>query len=481
MIGVEHDWRQAILLPDFLFWDFLFWAGDPLPLLMRIPCSIIGNKSLAAIRNAQQRIAVIGAGISGLAASWLLSRRHAVTLYEEAPRLGGHSHTVEVNGTAIDTGFIVYNEPAYPNLTALFRHFGVATQPAEMSFSVSLGGGALEYAGSNLAGLFAQKRNLLSPRFFAMLRDLVRFYREAPEAARAPEISLGEFLRAGGYGAPFIEDHLYPMIAAVWSCPSGQAGALPAAAFVRFCENHGLLKLGRRPVWRSVTGGSREYVARLRDAFYGTLWQDHGVTGLRRTAEGVEVQDRTGRVAVYDQVVLACHADTALGLIATPTEQERAVLGAFRYTANLAHLHTDASFMPRRKAAWAAWNYAGERGEPSRICVTYWMNRLQDLKTPQDWFVTLNPGRPVAGTVLRQRYEHPLFNLEALRAQTDLWRLQGVGRLWFCGAYFGAGFHEDGLQSGLAVAEALGGMRRPWNVADESGRIHLPPALARAA
>ncbi len=429
----------------------------------------------------QQRIAIIGAGISGLAAAWLLSRTHEVTLYEAAPRLGGHSHTVEAQGVPVDTGFIVYNEPAYPNLTALFAHLGVATQASNMSFSVSLRNPALEYAGSDLAGLFAQKRNLLNPRFFAMLRDLVRFYREAPQAAaRTPEMSLRDFLREGAYGGAFAEDHLYPMIAAIWSCPAGRAGDLPAAAFVRFCENHGLLKLTSRPVWRSVAGGSREYVARLRAAFSGTVRSGNGVTEIRRSESSVLVRDQSGDSARFDQVVVACHADTALQLISTPTAREQALLGAFRYTSNETYLHSDTSFMPRRKAAWAAWNYAGQRGEQAEICVTYWMNRLQDLPTKQNWFVTLNPPREPSGIVLRQTYEHPMFDLAALRAQKNLWALQGADRLWFCGAYFGAGFHEDGLQAGLAVAEALGGARRPWNVADESGRIHLPPAMLAA-
>lgn len=429
----------------------------------------------------QQRIAIIGAGISGLAAAWLLSRTHEVTLYEAAPRLGGHSHTVEAQGVPVDTGFIVYNEPAYPNLTALFAHLGVATQASNMSFSVSLRNPALEYAGSDLAGLFAQKRNLLNPRFFAMLRDLVRFYREAPQAAaRTPEMSLRDFLREGAYGGAFAEDHLYPMIAAIWSCPAGLAGDLPAAAFVRFCENHGLLKLTSRPVWRSVAGGSREYVARLRAAFSGTVRSGNGVTEIRRSESSVLVRDQSGDSARFDQVVVACHADTALQLISTPTAREQALLGAFRYTSNETYLHSDTSFMPRRKAAWAAWNYAGQRGEQAEICVTYWMNRLQHLPTQQNWFVTLNPPREPSGIVLRQTYEHPMFDLAALRAQKNLWALQGADRLWFCGAHFGAGFHEDGLQAGLAVAEALGGARRPWNVADESGRIHLPPARLAA-
>lgn len=429
----------------------------------------------------QRRIAVIGAGISGLATAWLLGQRHAVTLYEKEPRLGGHSHTVEAEGVAVDTGFIVYNEPAYPNLTALFRHLDVPTHPSDMSFSVSLDGGALEYAGSDLAGLFAQKRNLVNLRFYAMLRDLLRFYRTAPAAARDTETSLRALLEAGGYGRAFIEDHLYPMIAAVWSCPAAQAGDLPAAAFIRFCETHGLLKIAGRPVWRTVQGGSREYVRRLRAAIPGTVRLACGATRVERQPAGVLVRDVGGESAVFDAVVLACHADTALALLACPTAEERQTLGAFRYTRNETWLHRDRTFMPTRRAAWASWNYLGRRGRGEAVSVTYWMNRLQPLATEQDHFVTLNPEGAPKDALLHQTYEHPVFDLAALRAQRDLWRLQGVDRLWFCGAYFGAGFHEDGLQAGLAVAEALGGVRRPWQVADESGRIHLPKAGRRAA
>ena len=431
--------------------------------------------------SAGQKIAVIGAGIGGLSAAWLMSQRHQVTLYEQETRLGGHSHTVDADGTPVDTGFIVYNEPAYPNLTALFRHLAVPTQPSDMSFSVSLDAGALEYAGTDLGGLFAQKRNLVNFRFYAMLRDLLRFYRVAPAAATAPDTSLRAFLAAGRFGQAFVEDHLYPMIAAVWSCPPGEAGDLPAAAFIRFCENHGLLKLSGRPIWRSVTGGSREYVRRLREAYMGQIHTGCAVTAVERQESRVILRDGAGRVAAFDQVVLACHADTALRLIMRPTEEERQLLGAFRYTRNEAWLHNDVRCMPRRRAAWAAWNYAGQRGEAAPVSVTYWMNRLQQLPPERDWFVTLNPPREPDHALLRQTYEHPLFDLPALQAQRRLWNLQGRDRLWFCGAYFGAGFHEDGLQAGLAVAEALGAPRRPWRVADESGRIHLPAERSFAA
>ncbi|MBU6418223.1 MAG: FAD-dependent oxidoreductase [Proteobacteria bacterium] len=419
----------------------------------------------------RMRIAVVGAGITGLSCAWLLGQHHEVTLFEALPRLGGHSHTVEVAGVAVDTGFIVYNEPAYPNLTALFAHLNVETKATDMSFSVSLREGGLEYAGSDLRGLFAQPLNALRPRFWAMLRDLLRFYRAAPQdAARLQDMSLGDYVRQGGYGEAFLHDHLYPMIAAVWSCPEGQAQDLPATAFIQFCENHGLLKLTGRPLWRTVHGGARAYVERLRATFAGAV-RHEAVTRLRRLPGGVELRTAQGD-ETFDQVVLACHADEAFALLEDPSEAERAIIGAFRTTPNEVILHRDAAAMPRRRAAWAAWNYAG--GE-EQVAVTYWMNRLQNLPGGRNWFVTLNPRHPLRGAMLRQVFAHPVFDVPALRAQARLWEVQGVNRTWFCGAWWGAGFHEDGLQAGLAVAEALGGVRRPWDVPNASGRIPARP------
>ena len=432
----------------------------------------------------RKKIAVAGAGISGLAAAWLLAGRHDVTLFEAETRLGGHSHTVLANGVPIDTGFIVYNEPAYPNLTALFGHLGVATQPSDMSFSVSLDSGRLEYAGSNLAGLFAQPGNLLRPRFWSMLRGIARFYREAPQALhQLGEARLDDYLRTAGFSAAFYEDHLYPMIAAIWSAPAGQAGALPAASFIRFCENHGLLQINGRPLWRTVTGGSREYVARLRADFSGRVATGRPLAAVREIPGGVELRDAAGTTERFDEVVLAMHAGDALRLLEDATPDEQALLGAFRYTTNEALLHTDARVMPRRRAAWAAWNYAAGRTPDDPAAVTYWMNPLQNLQGNTNYFVTLNPlAEPdPARLVHRQSYEHPVFDVPALRAQKQLWNLQGVKRRWFCGAYFGAGFHEDGLQAGLAVAEALGGVRRPWRVEGESARISLPERPLEAA
>ncbi len=444
----------------------------------------------------QQRIAVIGSGISGLSSAWLLSSRHHVTVYEAADRLGGHSNTIDApapgGSVAVDTGFIVYNETTYPNLTALLRHLDIATQPSCMSFGVSLDGGRLEYAGTDLRSLFAQKRNLLRPRFWSMLRDLMRFYRIAPldwPSLDDGVCTLGAYLDRKKFGKALQQDHLLPMAAAIWSAPAMAMRDYPAAAFIRFCENHGLLKIAERPIWRTVTGGSRNTVNALAAGISGPVLLGRRVLGVLRDDKGVTIRDSVGAVSRFDQVVVATHGDQAQAILDDPSPAESDILGAFRTSRNLAVLHTDASLMPRRRAVWSSWNYLGARRSNGELtagetapCVTYWMNRLQDLPGP-DLFLTLNPHTaPATATVLHsQYYDHPMFDAAAIAAQRAVWSLQGVRKTWFCGAHFGAGFHEDGLQAGLAVAEALGGVRRPWSVANESGRIKLGTASATPA
>jgi hypothetical protein len=428
-------------------------------------------------------VAIIGTGISGMSAAWLLSRHHNVTVYECDRRVGGHSNTVTVESAkgpiAVDTGFIVYNEETYPNLTALFDNLNVPTQLSDMSFAVSLANGDLEYSGNSLAGLFAEKRNLFRPRFWSMLRDLQRFYREAPRDLAALEefhTTLGDYLDAGAYGSAFRRDHLLPMAAAIWSAPTSAILNYPAASFIRFQDSHGLLRLRNRPPWRTVLGGSRAYVERLTRSYADRIRLSAAVTAVHRSGEFIQVRDRDGRVETFDNVVIATHADQALELLDDPTAQERRLLGAFHYSRNTAVLHSDPALMPKRRAVWSSWNHIGPDGDDDdRTCptVTYWMNLLQNIPNDTPLFVTLNPGRMPKKEWHREVYEHPMFDSAAITAQRHLWSLQGQRNTWFCGAYFGAGFHEDGLQAGLAVAEALGGVRRPWSVANESGRIAL--------
>jgi len=424
-----------------------------------------------------------------MSAAWLLAQDHDVTVYEAEPRLGGHSHTVTAplaeGDTPVDTGFIVYNEVNYPNLVALFDHLNVPTKPSNMGFAVSLDGGRMEYGGDNLVTLFSQPRNLISPRFWSMLLDLVRFYREAPghaEALEADLTPLGDFLDAEGYGRAFQDDHLLPQAAAIWSASASDIRDYPATAFIRFCENHGLLQITDRPIWRTVQGGSQAYVTRLTAAYADKVRAGAAVTNVARTPAGVVVRDARGGVETFDQVVIATHADQGLALLEAPSHIEQSVLGSFGYSRNQTILHSDIGLMPRRRGLWSAWNYLGQTasGGDRQLCVTYWMNRLQSLPTATPVLVTLNPLRPVDPAKVIQTfvYEHPRFDAAAIRAQRRLWSLQGSGGVWWCGAYFGAGFHEDGLQAGLAVAEAIGGVRRPWIVPQESGRIHLTPRVA---
>lgn len=432
------------------------------------------------------RIAVVGSGISGLSAAWLLGKRHAVSLYEAAPRLGGHSNTVVVgegvDRTPVDTGFIVFNEKTYPNFIALMAHLGVVTKPADMSFAVSVDGGALEYSGTGFRGIFGQRRNLVRPRFWSMLADLVRFYRKASRETRdLSQMTLGDYLDEGRFGQPFRQDHLYPMAAAIWSTPAGRVADYPAAAFIRFCDNHGLLALGARPAWRTVHGGSRAYVEKLADAIGASnIRLATPVASVQRHAGGVTIVDGAGGVETFDHVVMATHADQTLRMLSDADAHERRVLGAFKYAPNRAILHSDEALMPKRRAVWSSWNYLARSGgtdvEPP--AVTYWMNLLQTLPPERNFFVTLNPvEEPRPDLVVREEmYEHPLFDTQAILSQPQVWGLQGVRNTWFCGAWMGAGFHEDGAQAGLAVAEALGGVRRPWSVDNESGRIFVGPA-----
>ena len=427
-------------------------------------------------------VAVVGAGIGGLSAAWLLSQKHDVTLFEADPRLGGHANTADAPGfhgtVPVDTGFIVYNEGNYPNFSALLDHLGVPSVYADMSLSVSLDDGAFEYSSFGLGGIFAQKRNLLSPRFWGLLRDITRFFRHAPKDLADLErkaTPLGDYLQAKGYGDAFRDDHLLPQAAAIWSTPLDQIGAYPAASLIRFFLNHGMMTVTGRGLWRTVEGGSRAYVTKLSEAFRGEVRKGVRVAGVRRDANGAEVRLAGGSRERFDQIVIATHGDTALSLLDDPSPDEQRLLGCFRYSRNMIALHTDPVLMPKRRRAWTSWNHIGMRDRPGEGAVTYWMNRLQSLKGAPELFVTLNPNKEIAADRLLRTevYEHPLFDADAIAAQQQVWDIQGARRTWFCGSYLGHGFHEDALQSGLAVAEQLGGVSRPWTVPDESGRIHV--------
>ena len=437
-------------------------------------------------------VAVIGSGIAGLGAAWLLSKQYRVTLYEKEPRLGGHTNTVRVNfggrEVAVDTGFIVYNEANYPNLVQLFAHLGVATHATDMSFSVSLDRGRFEYLGGEWSGLLAQPSNLLRPGYLRMLSDCLRFFREAPALLAVPpgadDPMLGDYLDSAGYSRRFIEDHLLPMGAAVWSVPMERMRDFPARSFARFFANHGLLQATRRPQWRTVTGGAAEYVRKIAATLPDCIRLAAPVVAVKPDGAGVIVRDARGGARRFDRAIIAAHADQALSMLETPTTQERRVLGAMSYQPNLAVLHRDPALMPRRRRAWASWNYIAERDATAGAAegqrgasVTYWMNRLQKLDPACPLFVSLNPVRAPRDelTVAAFEYQHPAFDAAALAAQAELASIQGVHNIWFCGSWCGYGFHEDALASGLACAEALGG-RRPWAAGIEAP---LPAVRAR--
>jgi predicted NAD/FAD-binding protein len=409
------------------------------------------------------RIAIVGSGISGLAAAWLLSRVHDVVLFEANGYLGGHTHTheVEIEGQrlAVDTGFIVHNPVHYPLLTRLLRELDVPTQPTTMSFSVHNAGTGLEYNATSLDGLFCQRRNLLSPRFLRMLSDLLRFYRTAPRLLeeRDPGPTLGDYLRSERYGDAFRDDHLVPMAAALWSAPARQILQFPARHLVAFMANHQMLQIAGRPEWKVVRGGSSRYVQALRERWSVAVRLDSPVRSVRRREHGVTLATAHGD-EVFDQLVVACHSDQALALLDDADERERAVLGAIAYQPNEVVLHTDARLLPQNRKAWAAWNAHVDKDADRACTVSYCMNLLQNLPVRTPVVVTLNRSEAIdPERILRRlQYQHPVFTAEAVAAQARRHELQGRHGTWFAGAYWGWGFHEDGLRSAVEVAKGLG-------------------------
>jgi predicted NAD/FAD-binding protein len=407
------------------------------------------------------RVAIVGAGIAGNTVAYRLRDEHEITVFEAANWVGGHTHTVDVDlggeRYAIDTGFIVFNDWTYPRFVALLDELRVASQPTSMSFSVSCERTGLEYNGTSLAALFADRRNLLRPRFYRLLADMVRFGRDARAflTSRDETATLAEFLAAGRYSPDLAELYVVPMTAAIWSAATGSVLEMPARFLFRFFANHGMLSIDDRPVWRTIKGGSARYVEALVDGHRDRIRTRSAVTAVTRHAHGVAITSRGAGTETFDAVFLACHSDQALALLADASRQEREVLGAIRYRANDAVLHTDARLLPRCRRAWASWNHRVTADDDAAPLVTYHMNTLQRLAAPVDFCVTLNDrGRVPASRVLgRFRYEHPVFDSAATAAQSRHAEIDGERRTFFCGAYWRNGFHEDGVVSALAAVE----------------------------
>lgn len=409
------------------------------------------------------RIAIVGGGISGLGAAWKLSETHDITLFEAAPRLGGHARTILAGPNRdipVDTGFMVFNDRTYPNLIALFEALDIPSFRAPMSFAVSLDHGAFEYGMAAPSRILASKRNAVSPRFWRMIRDILHFNAHAPSVLTDPDMTLGELIARLGLAEDFADRYLYPLAGAIWSTARDDMRAFPAQAFVRFFVNHGLLQASGGPKWRTIDGGSRLYVERLTH-----LLERRGVTF--RTGTPIEAIGRTpnpwvkanGEAALhFDQVILACHSDQAAALLTDPSPEERAILGAIGYRPNTAYLHADTSHMPKRRAAWASWVYKGtSEGSAPAGSFTYWMNSLQGIPHATPMFVTLNPEHEIPEHLIydQEVFHHPQFDVAALKAQSRLHEIQGQNGTWFCGAWTRYGFHEDGLLSAVNVAAAL--------------------------
>jgi predicted NAD/FAD-binding protein len=421
------------------------------------------------------KIAIIGSGISGLAAAHRLHGKAEITLFESGSYFGGHTHTVDVTlpGAAgsvthgVDTGFLVFNERTYPNLIALFAELGVATAPSDMSFSVKVPGakarGALEWSGSSLNTVFAQRSNLLNPRFLRMLRDVLRFNQLATDIAlRNADAELvqplSEFLKAHAFSAEFRDWYFLPMLGCIWSCPTDQMLKFPVATMVRFCHNHGLIQVTNRPQWWTVTGGARHYVEKI-TARVADKRLNAAVERVVRSDDGALITSQ-GQTERFDKVVLACHSDESLALLANATAQERETLSAIRYQPNRAVLHTDTAVLPSHRRAWASWNYersADASSDSTRVCLHYLLNMLQPLPFTQTVVVSLNPVTDIdeQHVLGNFNYAHPVFDLAAVKAQAQVPDMQGRQNTYFCGAWTGYGFHEDGLKSGLDVAARL--------------------------
>ncbi len=401
------------------------------------------------------RIAVIGSGISGLSAAHFLSKHHKVDLFEQNDHFGGHSYTYDIKeinkNIPVDLGFIVFNELTYPNLIKFFNDLNVPFEKSNMSFSVSIKNTSVEYGGSGLGAIFANKLNLFNFNFLKMIKEILKFYKNAPLLLNnnTSKETLGNYLERSKLSKYFIEFHIIPMVAAIWSMPFSKAKELPLNLFLQFFINHGLFKLKNRPQWYTVTNRSRSYVKKILETVSGEIFKNYRVDKISRSNENVRISIGNEYLD-YDQVILASHADQSLRILEDATKKEKEILSKFTYVSNNAFLHTDTNLMPLRKKAWSSWNSISK---DNKTCITYWLNRLQNLKTSKDYFLTLNPVEDIdkSKVIKKVNFTHPYFNSENVRLQKDLYLLQGKKRTWYCGSYFGYGFHEDGLNSTIKM------------------------------
>ena len=411
----------------------------------------------------RRKIAIVGTGISALVAAHRLRDHHDLTLFEKNDYIGGHTqtHDIELDGQhyAIDTGFIVYNDWTYPEFIRLMETLGVASQASSMSFSVACEKTGLEYNGTTLNTLFAQRRNLISPRFHGMIRDILRFNREAPGFLESGDdaLTLGEYIHQGSYGVAFKDQYIIPMGAAIWSAAPDDMLAFPARFFIRFFKNHGMLSVDQRPTWRVIKGGSSQYIPAMTEGFKAHIRLKSPALGVVRHPDRVEIESRENGIETFDHVIFACHSDEALALLKDASGTEKAVLGAIHYQENETLLHTDARILPKRRLAWAAWNYHIPAQASDRVAVTYNMNILQGLTAPHTFCVTLNHERSIDPSKILRRitYHHPAYTAKTIEAQSRHGEISGIARTHFAGAYWGFGFHEDGVKSGLRVANAI--------------------------
>ena len=403
------------------------------------------------------KIAVIGSGISGLSSAYYLSKHHKVDLYEQSDHFGGHSYTYDIKEedkiVPVDLGFIVFNELTYPNLINFFNELNVPFEKSNMSFSVSVKNTNVEYGGSGFNAIFANKLNLLNLKFLKMIREIISFYNHAPSLLQnnIEDKTLGDYLRRSKLSKYFIEYHIIPMVAAIWSMPFSKAKEMPLKLFLNFFINHGLFRLKNRPQWFTVTNRSRTYVKKILEKISGEIFKNYKINNISRSDDNVRISIGNEYLD-YDQVVLACHADQSLNILNDPSSKEKEILNKFTYVSNRAFLHTDENLMPSRKKAWSSWNSITK---DNRTCITYWLNKLQNLKTNKNYFLTLNPVAEVEENkiIKQEKFTHPYFNNENVSLQKDLHLLQGKKRTWFCGSYFGYGFHEDGLKSSIDLVK----------------------------